>query len=208
MAYLNTLHLLFHSFLSLVFHYYYNSPQQAIIDDTLNLVLRRKGIAAEVLSAQRDALMSGKHEKLKPKLQLLNELSECIGRKMLNGPDPKETLDEHQQILSKWESRRERLEKELASQISEVRLERIIGSANLRLVADALSSCNATLIEFVRMDVFDFQAVPRHYMSSWKLPRYVAFILDGQNLNTHLLMVLREPIQKIQRKYQWKSIKT
>ena len=60
-------------------------------DAALDLVLRRKAIAAEALATQRDALLGGKYPALEPQLRELAALRMQIARKTLAGPGPEGT---------------------------------------------------------------------------------------------------------------------
>jgi CHAT domain-containing protein len=81
-------------------------------------------------------------------------------------------------VLAEWNSRRERLETELARQIPEMNLERKLRAADRRAVSLNLTE-GVVLVEFVRSFVFDFQAVPARGESYWKPARYIAFVLPG-----------------------------
>ena len=124
----------------------------------LELVLRRKAIAAEAMGTQRDAVLGGKYPALEPKLRELAALRMQIARKTLAGPGP-ERLESHVQRLAEWNAQKEGLELELARQIPEMNLEQKLRSADRRAVALNLTD-GVALVEFVRFPVFDFQAVP------------------------------------------------
>ena len=141
----------------------------------LDLVLRRKGLGAEALAAQRDAVLSGRHRELAPKLQALIALRRQIARKMLDGPGP-EGPEAYRRLLAEWGREQERLEAELAVQIPELRLEQQLRAADLHTVANKLPD-GAALIEFVRFDVWNFQAVPARGEQRWQPTQYLAFVL-------------------------------
>jgi len=141
------------------------------------LVLRRKAIAAEALAAQRDAVLGGKYSALAPKLHELSTLRMQIARKTLAGPGP-DGLESHLQRLAGLNAQKERLEADLARQIDEMNLEQKLKAADRRAVALNLPE-GVALVEFVRLPVFDFQAVPARGESYWKPARYVAFILPA-----------------------------
>jgi len=140
----------------------------------LNLVLRRKGIGAEALAAQRDAVLGGGHPALKPKLQDLTALRMRIAREMLSThPGGSVTQGES---LAELTARREALEVELARAIPELNLERALRGVDAEAVARALPA-NAALVEIVRLNVFDSHAVPLREEKRWKPARYFAFVL-------------------------------
>jgi tetratricopeptide (TPR) repeat protein len=174
-AYLTTDLWKLYTFLSLVQQHLGDSlaAARAILD----LVLRRKAITAGAVAAQRDAVLGGRYPALEPKLRELAALRMQIARKTLAGPGP-EGLESHLRILAGWHARRERLEADLARQIPEMNLEHQLRAADRRAVALNLPE-GVVLVEFVRFEVFDFQAVPARGESNWKPARYVAFVLPG-----------------------------
>jgi CHAT domain-containing protein len=174
-AYLSTVQGSFHFFLSLVLQHFSDSP--AAVRAAMDLVLRRKAIAAEALTTQRDALLGGKYPALEPKPRELVALRMKLARKTLAGPGP-ESLESHLRELANWEAQKERLEAELAQQIPEMSLEQKLRAADRRAVAVNLPE-GVTLVEFVRFPVFDFQAVPTRGEKHWKPARYMAFVLPG-----------------------------
>jgi CHAT domain-containing protein len=162
-------------FLSLVQQHLADSP--AAIRAALDLVLRRKAIAAEALATHRDALLGGKYPGLEPKLRELTALRLQVARKALAGPGP-EGLETHRQQLAEWIAQQERLEAELAQQIPEMNLEQKLRASDRRAVALGLPE-GVVLVEFVRFSVYDFQAVPARGEPQWKPARYIAFVLPG-----------------------------
>jgi len=74
-------------FLSLVWRSFAGSAEAVGV--ALDLVLRRKALAAEALAAQRDALLGGKYPALAEPLRQWTVLRQQIARKTLAGPAPK-----------------------------------------------------------------------------------------------------------------------
>ena len=149
----------------------------AAVRAALDLVLRRKAIAAEALATQRDAVLGGKYPALEPRLRELAALRMQIARATLAGPGPEGSRPTSEQ-LAEWTAQEERLEAELARQIPEMNLEQKLRAADRRAVALGLPE-GVALVEFVRFHVFDFQAVPARGESQWKPARYVAFVLPA-----------------------------
>jgi CHAT domain-containing protein/tetratricopeptide (TPR) repeat protein len=195
MAYLMTTYGEIDVFLSLVFQYLSNPP--GAISAALELVLRRKAIGAEVLAAQRDAVLGGEYPALEPKLWELTTLRMQIAQKTLAGPGP-EGLSTHRQLLDEWNAQKEKLEAELARQIPEMNLEQKLREVDRQAVALALPE-GSVLIEFVRFNVFDFKAVPARGESRWKPARYLAFVLPaGEPDNLQMIdLGEAEPIDRM-----------
>jgi CHAT domain-containing protein/tetratricopeptide (TPR) repeat protein len=162
-------------FLSLAAGPLRGSPEAARA--AFELVLRRKALSAEALAVQRDAVLRGRHEALRPLLRQLAGLRGQIAWKTQKGPGP-EGGPAHRRQLDEWERQKEQVEAELAWQIPEMNLERQLRAADRRAVALALPG-GACLVEYVRFAPLDFEAVSARGEVSWKPARYLAFVLPA-----------------------------
>jgi tetratricopeptide (TPR) repeat protein len=171
-------------YLATVLHSFYlflSTVQQALGDSpaasraALDLVLRRKAIAAEAMAAQRDAVLGGRHPALVPKLRELTALRMQIARKTLAGPG-RDGIESHRRELAGWIARKERLEAELAGQIPEMNLQQKLRAADRRAVALSLPE-SAALVDFVRFRGLSFQAVAARGEPRARPARYLAFLL-------------------------------
>jgi CHAT domain-containing protein/tetratricopeptide (TPR) repeat protein len=146
----------------------------------LDVVLRRKALGAEALATQRDAVLGGRHPDLRAEFDQFTRLRRCIAQKLLAGPAPGETPAAYDQVLRRWREEQAQRETALARQIPEMNLEAQLQKADCRAVALSLPE-GAALVEFVRFDVFDFQAVPAwgEAPSPWQPARYLAFVLPA-----------------------------
>ena len=70
--------------ISLVSQHLIGSPPA--VEAAMNLVLKRKGIGAEALAAQRDSVLSGKYPHLEPHLRELASVRQSISQMTLSGP--------------------------------------------------------------------------------------------------------------------------
>jgi tetratricopeptide (TPR) repeat protein len=183
-------------FLSLVSRHLSNSIDAA--GAAFDLVLRRKGLSAEALAAQRDAILGGRYPSLREPFEQLARLRQRIAQKTLAGPAPGESLSAHEQILHRWQQEQQQRETTLARQIPEMSLEQQLRAADRRAVALALPADSA-LIEFVRFRVFDFKAVPARGEAMWREPRYLAFVLLGREPDGLAMLDLGEagPIDRL-----------
>jgi tetratricopeptide (TPR) repeat protein len=175
MDYLASLRRDLHIFLSLI-TYYVDSPPRAC-QLGMELVLRRKGLGAEALAAQRDAVLGGLYPTLTASVGKLINLRMQIARRALSGPG-EEGLEEHEHLLAEWNREKDLLESDLSTQIPEIRLRRHFQEVSVSSVANAIP-VGATLVEFVRYSSFDFKAVPGKGDTSWKASRYLAFVLES-----------------------------
>lgn len=195
LAYLKTIHWNLRSLLSLIVLHFPTSKEALAI--ACELVLRRKAIGAEALASQRDAVLGGKYPTLQPKLHELTMLRMQIAQKTLTGPGT-EGLPTHTELLSEWNTQKEKLEAELARQIPEMNLEQKLRAVDRQVVALALPA-GATLVEFVRFDVFDFKAIPARGEAQWKPARYLAFVMPaGEPDNLRMIdLGAAEPIDRM-----------
>jgi len=142
-----------------------------------NLVLRRKGLLAEAALMQREVLLQNKYEALAPQLNRLLDVKTRIANKTLTGYD-EEGEAVHRAILAELATEQEQLEIELSGQIPDLLLQKHLFSVNAEEVAILLPAGSA-LIEFVRINEFDFNAVPTRGESLWRQDRYLAFVLHA-----------------------------
>ncbi len=175
MAYLKIVQQRFYSFLSLCSQFL--EPDQEATVFALDVVLSRKAIGAEAMAMQRDTVLGGRYPALKPKVRELGALRSRIADVTMAGPGP-EGQEAHRRQLAEWTAQQESMEKELVRQIPEMSLEEQIRSADRRAVADALPE-DAVLVEFVRFDVYDFEATYARDRSQQNPPRYLAFVLHA-----------------------------
>jgi CHAT domain-containing protein/tetratricopeptide (TPR) repeat protein len=182
-------------FLSFVMDYLKELP--GAIQAAMETVVQRKGIGTEALATQRDAVLSGKYPAVAHKLREITTLRTQIVRKTLDGPGT-EGLQTHEQLLAELNSQKEQLEAEVARQIPEINLEQKLHSIDRQVVAMALPK-GATLVEFVRFDVFDFKAVPARGESQRKLARYLAFVMPAEEPDSVAMIDLgeAEPIDQM-----------
>ena len=146
--------------------------------EALDLVLRRKALAAEASIVQRAAVLSERYPDLKPLFREWVALGVQVAEKTIKGPGP-EGLEAHWQELEEWNARKERLERHLSQHVLETNLEQYLESVNRYAVANALPK-GTVLIEFVRLRAFDFKAVGAKDQLEWKPPCYMAFVLPSE----------------------------
>ena len=195
LAFLATLEAKLDAFLSLVAGPLRDDPDA--VHAALDLVLRRKAIAAEALAAQQEAVLGGRYPNLVARFAELGALRMRIAQRSLAGPGP-DGAAAHKKTLAEWHATRDRLEAELAREVPEMHLERTLRSVDRQAVALALPE-GAALVEFVRFSVYDFHAVAARDEPEWKPPRYLAFVLlAGQPGSTRMFdLGEAEPIDRM-----------
>ena len=148
-----------------------SANSRSIVAEGLDIVLRRKGLVAESLAAQRDELLTGRHPTLEPKLRELHHLRSQLAEATLAFL-ASDGIQTHKDRSVQLEKKIAGMEAELAQELPEVSLENRLKSAERRSVAQALPE-GAVLVEFVRFSVRDFGAAPRPESSTL----YAAFIV-------------------------------
>ena len=163
----------FDLFLSLTCQYLPNSQQA--INSAFDFILKRKGLSATSLTAQNQAYYNGKYPHLTEKFHQLRELSNQIIHLTISASQT-QNLDNYQTNLNHLQNQYDNLQKQIATQVPEIQLSQQI--PNRQAVASALPA-NSVLIEFVQIDVFDFQAIRAEGEIQWQPFRYIAFILPA-----------------------------
>ncbi len=163
-------------FLSLILLFQLSESPDAV-RAVFDVVLRRKGLAAEAHAVQRDAILQGDYQSLRTLYDEWLSLGSQVAMTMWAGPAQGQQ-DSQQEQVAELKARRERIELELARQIPEIDLHRRLRTADSRTVASVLPPGTA-LVEFVHYHVFDYRATSPH--RKWLPPRYAAFILHAGN---------------------------
>jgi tetratricopeptide (TPR) repeat protein/CHAT domain-containing protein len=166
----------FDAFLSLVLLHFPHTLHA--VQSALDFVLRRKAIVTESLAARRDAILRGHYPDLAPQLQELNTLCMQIASRTLHGPSQEETSEQHQQLLDEWYAHRGWLESYLAHRIPEMQLTEQLRLADRRAVASALPP-QSVLIEFIRINVMNFQPDSARTEARWTTAHYLAFVMKS-----------------------------
>jgi tetratricopeptide (TPR) repeat protein len=141
----------------------------------LDFVLKRKAVTASALTAQNQALANGRYPHLTEKFRQLNNLSNQIIHLTFATPQTDNSAP-YQENLKQLQAEYNNLQKQLAAQVPEIQLSQ--QTCDSHTIASALPK-NSVLIEFVRFDTFDFQAIQANSEPQWLSARYVAFILPS-----------------------------
>lgn len=140
-----------------------------------DLVLKRKALIASSVAAQNYALYSGRYPHLAEDFRKLLILSEQLVHLAFSPPQAGDNST-YEQNWTQLSITHNNLQKFLASQVPEIQLQ----EQPTDRVAVALElPGDSTLVEFVRFDVFDFQALPGREEAQWQPERYLAFILPA-----------------------------
>lgn len=179
--------------LSAVFRHFDHSALKT--QAAMDAVFRRKGLGAEALAVQRDAVLGGRYPHLRDRMRELSALRAQISRAVFAGPKTDAGV---RLRLTEWTIQKERLESELAREVPEMNLAQNLRSAGHRAIAVGLDA-GVALVEFVRFHEFDFHATPARGERQWKSARYLAFVLLGGDPDTVAMIDLGEanPIDRL-----------
>ena len=186
--YIQTIQENLNKFISFIFTKFSQDPKTIKI--TLDLLLKRKGLSAAVASFQNQSLALNRYPKATEKLEQLLLISNQMGflrLKIETHEANKKDKERFQELKIKYKN----IERKIASQIPEVKLEQELQQANIEIMTEALKQNfpeGVTLIEFIRFDLYDFTAIPAKGEKEWKPPRYLAFILSSDK-NSEIKMI-------------------
>ncbi|WP_414512050.1 tetratricopeptide repeat protein [Nostoc sp. PCC 9305] len=167
----------FDLFLSLVCNHLADSDKAKLA--ALDFVLKRKALTASALAAQNEAFYNGRYPHLTEKFRQLRDLSNQIIHLTFAVPKT-DDLATYQDNLRQLQNRHNNLQKQLAAQVPEIQLSQ--QTFDRQAIVAALPS-DSILVEFVRFDVFDFQAISANGETQWHPARYLAFILTAGQLD-------------------------
>jgi CHAT domain-containing protein len=124
-------------------------PDATDIRTAADLILRRKGISAEAVAVQRDALWEERHERASRKMKELYRLRQRIAQAHLAASKAVFPETEARDV-ARWEDERETLEREVAAEIPRVTMEWRLRSTDARAVSRALPP-GTVLIDLLRV---------------------------------------------------------
>jgi len=156
--------------LALTWRSFPNSPDA--VQFAFRQVLIRKAIAAEALAVRRDAILSNRNPNMRQQLDQLVEVTERIGRLVIAGPQHPSS-EAYLRLLNSLQADKERLERDLATQIPELSLQKQLGEAGVTEVAAALPT-GTVLIEFIRFEPISFEQL------DISPAQYFAFVLPAR----------------------------
>lgn len=176
MTFVRTLQVDHWLFISLIINYCANDADS--IGMAVDMVLQRKAIVAETWAVHRDVILSHRDPILASRLEQLLSLRKQIARLTLDGPAGGER-DAHLRRLRSLVVDREILEAELAQEIPTARSADKFRKADQLAVSRAIPD-GCALIEIIKLDGFDFKAVPAKNERRWQPPHYIAFVLHPE----------------------------
>jgi CHAT domain-containing protein/tetratricopeptide (TPR) repeat protein len=161
------------TFLSVVGRFF--SDNASHVGSAFNLVLRSKGLGAEIASRKLESVLGDADVKLKVEFEGLQALRRKLATLSLDGPD-NACSNASTSLLEDLRERKERLERRLCQQLPVLQFEKQIGEVTGSIIAATLPE-GSVLIEIVRAEMRDFKAVAAKGEDPWRSARYLAFIL-------------------------------
>ncbi len=155
--------------LSMVWKYLREDP--SAIKFAFDTVLKRKSLTATALAVQNGAVLSDRYPELRDKFEKLKSLNEQIINLIYSLPSPNKNTE-----LKKQQEDFDALQRELGEKIPELKLETNLQNTCGETVEKSLPA-NSLLVEIIRFDVYNFQAIPACGDSRLEPARYLAFIL-------------------------------
>jgi tetratricopeptide (TPR) repeat protein len=148
-------------YLSLVTRYF--SQTSAAVRHAFTLIKRRKLIQVDARASKQDIVLGLKYPDLKSKLQQLQTLR----MQNVKGTMPPEAQDD-------LENLKHRMEREISEQAPELNAQNAQKRTELEVISQAMP-VDFQLLDYVRCNEFDFEAVPADGRPRWKSARYVVF---------------------------------
>lgn len=148
-----------------------------LVTAAFNILLQRKGLAAEVFSVQRDTVLRGRYPHLAGQLNELRTLRLQIAQETMAGPR-NEGLRSHKERLRVLHAEQEELEAALIRQIPEADVQHQLERANVQSLTSSLAIGDA-LIEFVKTIIFPLGTGLRSGDPEAPLERYLAFVVTA-----------------------------
>jgi tetratricopeptide (TPR) repeat protein len=177
----------FHAFLSLVLDFFRDSGDA--LNSAFDLTLHRKGMGGEALSAQREAMLNGKHNNASDGMEW-RRLRMEIARRTLAGPS-EDSAGSPQETIPELTARKEAIERKLARTMPETGLSRLLQTADRAAVQSALPADSA-LVEFAEFAKFDFS------LNDSSSVQYAAFVLLKADAAVHVVdLGAREPVDQL-----------
>jgi tetratricopeptide (TPR) repeat protein len=175
MLYLKSLVRTYHLYLSITINSFIHDEN--IVLSALDLVLKRKALGAEALHQLRIGI--SRNPRLKAKVHDLNQLRMLIQENQMAASASEASNADQHTYLNQLLGQKESLEKDIASELPEIKLQDRLSSLNVTTIFNAVPT-DSLLVEFVKYQHLDFVKLQDkndyHFES-----RYAAFILDSKN---------------------------
>jgi len=149
------------------------------LEKTLDIVLRRKALVAQVTAARRDVVYGGRYPSLRPLLEEMYALQNQIALMGLSPETGKRAATDERMTAKR--DRLRLLETSLAKEIPELRIDKMLHAVTTQRVLRELPA-SWSVIEFVRAAIVDFAA--EFSRDGYARPKYhyFAFVIPSVNI--------------------------
>jgi CHAT domain-containing protein/Tfp pilus assembly protein PilF len=164
------------------------SPETKHLKAVLDVVIRRKALAAEVTTVRRDSVLGGRYPRLRPLLEELGSLESEIAAIAL----ATSRFDAPAEATRKLSAKRDRanwIEASLAREIPELRLNISLHQLKAERVFEHLPRA-WSVIEFVRAPFCDLTSIDRSDAGFFAADHYWAFVVPASDLSLLTLVDL------------------
>ncbi|MDA0838038.1 MAG: tetratricopeptide repeat protein [Planctomycetota bacterium] len=152
-------------YISLVTRYF--SATSTAVKEAFTLIKRRKLIQVDARASKQDIVLGLKYPDLKSKLQQLQTIRMQNVENSLKGTMPPEAQKDLENLKHK-------IEQDVAEQAPELDAQNARKRSEFEVISRAMPA-NYQLLDYVRYNEFDFEAVPADGRPRWRSARYVAF---------------------------------
>lgn len=163
-----------------------------LIREAFSLVLRRKGLVAQVQTLEQRARLSGQFPHLADRFAELARTIDRIAARQLAGPGP-EGPRAHWDEITALKAHRDRLQADLASEIPHLARPPHFPAGDLEVLCRALPE-GAALIELARVAMLDPEGLSPEGTRPIEPDRYLAFVLPAGKLDDLSLVDLGEAL--------------
>lgn len=160
--------------LSLVQKYFRDSRQH--IETAYEWVLRRKGLATDLMASNLRAILKVQTDKGRALLHEWQRVQQVLSNLLL-GDMKGLSAEDYEQEIAGLEAERDFLESEMArissTDATQLNFESVSTSALQKKLAQ-----DVALIEYIRYDYYNFEAIPaKTGEKNWQAPRYLVFVV-------------------------------
>ncbi|MDP6114700.1 MAG: tetratricopeptide repeat protein [Planctomycetota bacterium] len=153
-------------YVSLVTRYF--SQTSAAVRQAFTLIKGRKLVQVDARASKQDIVLGLKYPDLKTKLQQLQTLRMQNVEGTMKGKLPPEAQNDLENLKHK-------MEQEIAEQAPELDAQTARKHSEFEVISKAIPM-DFQLLDYVRYNEFDFEAVPADGRPRWKPARYLAFV--------------------------------
>ncbi|MEJ2604044.1 MAG: CHAT domain-containing protein [Gammaproteobacteria bacterium] len=172
-----------HQLVSLVLQYHPDSRDA--VQRVYDVVLRRKGISADLAITRNHALWANRHPELKRQVERLRATRDEIARLKAGGSSASDPIEYLRQLRGLG-NENDRLERELASQVPEASLYSMLKGIDSEAITKALPE-GCVLLDFFVCNRYEFERQSSPTRGAGSGERYVVFVVTAEPPQVRLI---------------------